>query len=354
MICAAGILIIAPGNQVLFLLRGPGGDHPGEWCIPGGKREEEDSSLADCAVRETLEECGYSAVEAELKEHTRGIAGVDAPGSEAVDFTTFVCHVGEQFTPKLCEEHLGYAWAPLASPPGPLHPGVSVALRRFAMLDIDIAHAMAAGELVSPQVYESITLFAMRITGTGKSYRSKIDEHVWRDPEIYLNGRFLSRCNGLPVIIEHPDEAVLDSKEFNRRMVGTIVYPYLKGDEVWGIARILDDKTIALLRSEQVSTSPTVTFDFRSENIEAKTPDGKTILVEGDPSLVDHLALCWAGVWDKGGPPEGVDSSGALALARADSIDYDSLSYFTNSLTLLSVRMASLSSRSRANRRGTL
>ena len=341
MISAAGILFLAPENKVLFLLRGPGSDHPCEWCIPGGKREAEDDSVMACAIRETREECGYAALPAELEEHTRGIAEALKPEDEAVDFTTFVCRVGEQFTPKPDDEHCGYAWAPLDSPPQPLHPGVDVSLRRFSMVDIDVARAMAAGQLVSPQRYETITLFAIRITGTGKSYRSKIDEHVWRDPELYLNAEFLSRCNGLPVIIEHPEDSVLDSKEFNRRMVGTIIFPYLKGDEVWGIARILDDKTIKLMFSEQISTSPAVTFDFRSENIEGTTPDGKKILIEGKPSLIDHLALCFEGVWDKGGPPEGVDRVGA-SLAMADSVEPSELSSFTNSLTLLGVRMSNL------------
>jgi 8-oxo-dGTP pyrophosphatase MutT (NUDIX family) len=33
---AAGILFVTPDRQALFLKRGPGGDHPGEWCFPGG------------------------------------------------------------------------------------------------------------------------------------------------------------------------------------------------------------------------------------------------------------------------------------------------------------------------------
>ena len=35
---AAGTLIIADG-KVLFLRRGNGGDHPGQWAFPGGKTE---------------------------------------------------------------------------------------------------------------------------------------------------------------------------------------------------------------------------------------------------------------------------------------------------------------------------
>jgi hypothetical protein len=29
-------------------------------------------------------------------------------------------------------------------------------------------------------------------------------------------------------------------------------------------------------------------------------------LVEGNPSFVDHLAICEKGVWDKGGDPSGI------------------------------------------------
>lgn len=343
---AAGVLFLTSCGKSLFLLRGPGGDHPLEWGIPGGKAEPEDESLCATAIRETLEECGYAAAPPELHLHTRR-----APEGEA-DFSTFVCHIEAPFQPVLCDEHIAWAWAPLASPPLPAHPGLAVALARFSMIDIDVAQAMADGDLTSPQVYESLTLFAIRITGTGKSYRPKLKEHVWRDPEIYLNERFLSRCNGLPVIVEHPKASTLTSAEFNRRMVGTIILPFIRGDEVWGIARIMDDKTIQLMKEDQISTSPGVTFDFRSENVEAETPSGEKVLIEGIPSLMDHLALCWAGVWDKGGPPTGVDSADAPVFARTDAIDFASLDYFTHSLTLLSVRLASLSSRSRANRPG--
>jgi 8-oxo-dGTP pyrophosphatase MutT (NUDIX family) len=40
---AAGILFVTPDRQALFLKRGPGGDHPGEWCFPGGEAEPDET-----------------------------------------------------------------------------------------------------------------------------------------------------------------------------------------------------------------------------------------------------------------------------------------------------------------------
>jgi hypothetical protein len=34
--------------------------------------------------------------------------------------------------------------------------------------------------------------------------------------------------------------------------------------------------------------------------------DGSSLLVEGNPSFVDHLAICEKGVWDKGGDASGI------------------------------------------------
>src|SRR5205814_694587 len=99
------------------------------------------------------------------------------------------------------------------------------------MNELDIARAMAAGEVTSPQKYENVWLFALRITGTGAAYRSKHDEHVWRPPEIYLNDEFLARCNALPVIIEHPEGMSLDTEQYRKRNVGSIFLPYIQGEE---------------------------------------------------------------------------------------------------------------------------
>lgn len=336
MIAAAGVMILAKagvGDVTLYLLRGDGSDHAGEWCFPGGQVESGETT-ADAAARECEEECGLR-VDDVGPVWTRGVAKAEqavaepladpsiaqpAPlQSDDVDFTTYLHRVKAPFIPALCDEHVGWCWAPPDRPPQPLHPGASVALERLTMNELGVARAMAAGRLVSPQRYMNVWLFALRITGTGMSYRRGRDEHVWREPATYLNEEFLARCNGLQVIWVHPAKATLDSKEFNRRSIGAVFLPYIQGEDVWAIAKVYDDEAAEAMIMDQLSTSPTVVLSG-DDDIRYKNEDGSALLIEGVPALLDHVAICPAGVWDKGGPPVGVDRSAAEpALVVADS-----------------------------------
>lgn len=344
MLRASGIMFIARSTgNILFLKRGAGGDHPGEWCFPGGKQEG-DETLEECAQRETKEELGFlptgdrmlwtrnisnkeiagqtpQPVDPSLPEgvvaavpNTPATDAIVIPG-EQVDFTTFRQFVDEEFMPKLDGEHVAWGWAPPINPPEPLHPGCRIALERLTMDELGIARAIAAGRLTSPQKYENLWLFALRITGTGMAYRTAIKEFVWRDPSLYMNDDFLARCNGLPVIWQHPKKKpMMDSKEFADRVIGAIMLPYLKPDlehpEVWGIAKILDEDAAREMGHEkkQLSTSPCVVFRGQGTNSKFRTEDGKLLLIEGTPQLLDHLAVCQQGVWDKGEEPSGVQN----------------------------------------------
>lgn len=197
-----------------------------------------------------------------------------------------------------------------------IHPGASVALRRLGWNELDIARAMAAGELASPQRYHNVTLYNLRITGTGVSYRPQHDEFVYRRPENYLSEEFLARCNGLPVIMVHPEKSLLNSDEFADRIVGTMFLPYVKDDEVWGIAKLYDDDTIALLSDEQMSTSPAVLLG-KSDKLQMQ--DGTKLLVEGNATLLDHLAIVRNGVWDKGGEASGIETDIRKDAAMAEN-----------------------------------
>ncbi|KWN80861.1 hypothetical protein WM24_23800 [Burkholderia ubonensis] len=331
---AAGTLIIADGN-ILFLRRGNGGDHPSEWAFPGGHIESGESP-EEAARRETAEETGY-------EPHKLIELGTTNDG--AVEFTTFY-HECRTFDVKLSDESTEYLWSPIGSWPEPLHPGCRFVLesdafkeiRKAHMTETEVAQAIMLGELPSPQFYRNMWLFAIRITGTGTSYRSIDDEYVYRPPENYLNDEFLTRCNGLSVIVDHPKARTLNSAEFKKRNVGSILLPFIAraevvgdcivavadreaGDEVWGIAKVYDEATATLMSKEQLSTSPSVIF--RNPDVENSTitlDGGQTLLIEGKPCLLDHIAICEVGVWDKGGPPSGVSTTN---VQEADDMNED-------------------------------
>jgi 8-oxo-dGTP pyrophosphatase MutT (NUDIX family) len=339
MIRAAGILYLSAAGHVLLVHRTDGQG----WAFPGGGIEDGESA-EDAARREFLEETGEK-LEGSLTLWTRRVqtspAPVDAPaGTEAdgVDFTTFLAK-GAEFEPKLNGEHDAYQWVDRAfalnSPL--LHPGVPIALRRFDMHELDIAKAIVSCELVSPQRYENLLLVAIRVTGTGVAYRGSHDEFPWRDSALYLTDEFLARCNGLPVILEHPKKNVLNTKEFKDRIVGTVFLPYIQGDEVWSIAKIWDEEVSSMLEVEKMSTSPGIVCG----GTKFKMRDGTNLLIEDMPSLVDHLALLYAdpdpngdgsgggptgeGVWDKAAGMAGVESIDAVLVADSASQSPDAL-----------------------------
>jgi hypothetical protein len=225
-----------------------------------------------------------------------------------VDFTTFVYDCDDEFVPKFNHEHDSFVWVnPDHALSLTLHPGCLIALRMLkGMNELELAEAIRDEELVSPQFIENVCLLDMRISGTGFSYRPKLNEWVFRRDTVYLTPEFLQRCNGIPIIMDHPDTQILDSDEFAKRIVGTMFLPYVKGEDVWGVARIYDKSTIDLIINNQLSTSPSVVFRDPKVNYTIELDNGESLLVEGIPSFVDHLAICEKGVWDKGGEASGI------------------------------------------------
>lgn len=344
---AAGILFLSPRNNVLFLKRGKTAAHfPMHWDFPGGHAEKGEASL-ETALREAAEEIG-KVPDGERTFHTRTqTRAVDGKGigtppllgdqpvpslapempddlADEVDFTTYLQQVSTEFAPKLDDEHVAWMWAPANNPPEPLHPGCQIGLDRLSMDELGVARAIADGRLISPQKYENMVLFAIRITGTDVAYRNSLDEFVYRNPKIYLNDEFLARCNGLQVVYKqrtgkdggfHPKGALLTSDEFAERVVGAIFLPYIAGSEVWGIAKIYDEAAASDMEDKQLSTSPSVYFRDISVNRKQQLDNGSTLLIEGKPSLLDHVAICEQGVWDKAGRAE----PGVRSEARGDS-----------------------------------
>ncbi len=173
--------------------------------------------------------------------------------------------------------------------------------------ELQVAERIADGTLPSPQAFGNSTYWAIRISGVGCAWRESMNEFCWREPAIWLSPEMCARATGLPVLVDHPENGILNSQEFGVRAVGVTTYAYVRGDELWGIARILDSGANEILAAGAYEdTSPAVTFEPGSG---ARIDVGGTaLLLEPPPMLLDHIALAAKGVWTRDGRP-GVDNS---------------------------------------------
>jgi hypothetical protein len=172
------------------------------------------------------------------------------------------------------------------------------------LTDREVAEGIRDGRFASPTKFGDSYLFDLRVTGTNIAYRDALDEWAYRDVGQWLTDDFIDRCNGLAVVFGHPDGTGLNTEEFRERSLGSIVLPYRKGDEVWGIGRIFDADAAAAMQDTHRSTSPGVTPPKGS--VASELNDGSKFLNEGLPLDLNHLAVCEMGVWDKDGPPSGI------------------------------------------------
>lgn len=266
----------------------------GTWCPPGGTVEPGELAI-DAARREVLEEVGYQ------------YDGPLTPHSVYGDYLTFRAEVPERFEAKLNDESLAAGWFHIDDLPKPLHQPFAEMLAQQALNETEVAALIADGTLSSPQFFINMWMFAIRVTGTGVTWRSADQQMAFRNPDDYLTPEFLQRVAGVPLIWLHPEKNKLDSDEFAKRVIGTLTNSWVADNgEVWTIGRVYDAEAAEIMATRQLSTSPTVTYSEAQDSI--IKIDGQPLLVEGSPVLLDHVAICEQGVWDKLLAPTGVKS----------------------------------------------
>ena len=175
----AGICLTTPQGEALFLLRSPTSNHPGEWDFPGGKSDGNETP-EQTAKRETMEEIGGLPYgEMKLMYSIEDLEGVD--------FVTFGMGITRKFTPKLqAEEHTQFKWAPLSSPPQPLHPGVKL------MIDMALG-AKTANDMAMDKAMESSIAARNRLAFDKGSVRTY--DH---DGRLHISITHISKANVCP------------------------------------------------------------------------------------------------------------------------------------------------------------
>lgn len=288
-IFASGIMF-RQGKKIFLIQR----SDDGTWCPPGGKLEPGEIA-ADAARREVMEEVGYQ------------YNGPLTPYNAANDYLTYRADIGTTFEPTINDESLAAGWFDINDMPKPLHPPFAEVMAAQALNETQVAALIADGTLSSPQFFTNMWMYAIRVTGTGVTWRSADQQMAFRNPDDYLTPEFLQRVAGVPLIWLHPEKNKLDSDEFARRVIGTLTNAWVADNgEVWAIARVYDAEAAEIMATRQLSTSPTVTFSEVPDSI--IKVDGQPLLVEPSPVLLDHVAICEQGVWDKLLDPTGVKS----------------------------------------------
>ncbi|HAV2174452.1 TPA: NUDIX hydrolase [Enterobacter cloacae] len=283
-------IMFRQGKYVFLIQR----SDDGTWCQPGGTVEPGELAI-DAARREVLEEVGYQ------------YDGPLTPHSVYGDYLTFRAEVPERFEAKLNDESLAAGWFHIDDMPKPLHQPFAEMLAQQALNETEVAALIADGTLSSPQFFINMWMFAIRVTGTGVTWRSVDQQMAFRNPDDYLTPEFLQRVAGVPLIWLHPEKNKLDSDEFAKRVIGTLTNSWVADNgEVWTIGRVYDAEAAEIMATRQLSTSPTVTYSEAQDSI--IKIDGQPLLVEGSPVLLDHVAICEQGVWDKLLAPTGVKS----------------------------------------------
>ena len=123
-----GALIYARDTRrYLFLLRSTG-SWSMTWGLPGGKINTEET-IFEGLNREIQEELGGKIYSPELIP-----IEIFTSKNEKFMYHTYFIAVEYEFLPNLNNEHIGYAWLPLASAPRPLHPGVNRTLNNAEIM----------------------------------------------------------------------------------------------------------------------------------------------------------------------------------------------------------------------------
>jgi len=271
------------------------------WELPGGTVEDTDQTYLAAALRELAEEAGIQVEGAPA--WVMGTAPMQTPGAGLV-FGYNIDRGELPPKPVLSDEHTDYGWFEIDALPDQIHAICIHPILRWKYTEIDLYKIIQQGVVIGPNSYFNQVLFPVRVTGTGVAFRLGDLQYTFRDPKDYLTSEFVERVNGLPLLWKHAEADLIDGKTLAQQSIGNVVAPWIKGDEVWGVGRVVNSDAATTMATGAYSTSPSFITAINSRSNEG----GINLTIEGQTMHLDHLAVVDMGVWDKLGEPSGIDA----------------------------------------------
>lgn len=180
------------------------------------------------------------------------------------------------------------------------------------MLEAQIKNDYKLGNRKGITELDDFFYMPVRITGSGLNFR-KLDDTIIvadRSKGEFFNEAFLEHCKTLPIIVEHPtdengEKDMLHTDTLPKNaIVGNTIDAWIdetNDDEIWGLARIYDKSILDKIKNGIInSTSPGIRIFYKETD-----PDFKT----ETPYVINHLAFCEKGHWDKDDGRKAIDTS---------------------------------------------
>jgi 8-oxo-dGTP pyrophosphatase MutT (NUDIX family) len=117
-IVCSGALFYAKTTSRFLLLQKARGKYTGTWGLVGGTNIAGENPFTGLQ-REILEEIGVSPDVLKTIPLETFVSN-----DKIFNFHTYLCILEDEFTPRLSDEHMGWAWATLDNAPKPIHQGL--------------------------------------------------------------------------------------------------------------------------------------------------------------------------------------------------------------------------------------
>jgi hypothetical protein len=151
----------------------------------------------------------------------------------------------------------------------------------------ELINRMAAGLCDGVQEHSGAHFVPLCITPTGVRWNADAGYFEFRDPAHWLNDNMLARVIGLPVL-GGADPGAMDSDDFGRRCIGTVVAAYVDSNSLMCIARIANDYAIRIIESGAYDTRVTVHFNNDAPAIDIDTDK---LVIEPPPRYLSHISI---------------------------------------------------------------